>query len=180
MLMLRKVYRSLKMFIFRFFYGLKNVHPTFYMGGSSKIAKNLKADAFVYVGPKCIIYPNVEIGAYSMLANNVSILGADHKYTIPGVPIIFAGRDKLLNTQIGKDVWIGAHAIIMTGVKVGDGAIIAAGSVVTKDCEPFTIYGGVPAKKIKSRFEKDEDIEVHRNMLLKNSNSLGFGINDLC
>lgn len=56
---------------------------------------------------------------------------------------------------IGNDVWIGANAIILPGVKIGDGAIIAAGAVVTKDVEPYAIVGGVPAKVIKYRFSHD-------------------------
>lgn len=52
---------------------------------------------------------------------------------------------------IGNDVWIGARVIIMDGVNIGDGAIIAAGAVVTKDVEPYTIVGGVPAKTIRKR-----------------------------
>ncbi|QEI09365.1 CatB-related O-acetyltransferase [Pigmentiphaga aceris] len=55
---------------------------------------------------------------------------------------------------IGNDVWIGAYARIMGGVKIGDGAVIAAGSVVTHDVEPYTIVGGVPAKPIKKRFSQ--------------------------
>ncbi len=52
---------------------------------------------------------------------------------------------------IGHDVWIGYGAQIMSGVTVGDGAVIAAGSIVTKDVLPYTVVGGVPAKKIKER-----------------------------
>ena len=52
---------------------------------------------------------------------------------------------------IGNDVWIGYGAQIMSGVTVGDGAVIAAGSIVTKDVLPYTVVGGVPAKKIKER-----------------------------
>ena len=52
-------------------------------------------------------------------------------------------------------MWIGGHSVILNGVKVGDGAVIAANSVVTKDVEPYTIVGGVPAKFIKYRFDKD-------------------------
>ena len=55
---------------------------------------------------------------------------------------------------IGNDVWIGAGVIILPGVHIGDGAILAAGAVVTKDVEPYAIVGGVPAKVIKYRFEK--------------------------
>lgn len=59
---------------------------------------------------------------------------------------------------IGNDVWIGYGATIIAGVKIGDGAIVAAGAVVTKDVEPYAVVGGVPAKTIKHRFP-EEDIE---------------------
>lgn len=59
------------------------------------------------------------------------------------------------NIIIGNDVWIGSHVLILGGVKIGDGAVLAAGSVVTKDVEPYSIVGGVPAKIIKYRFSKD-------------------------
>lgn len=55
---------------------------------------------------------------------------------------------------IGNDVWIGYNSTILNGVKIGDGAIVAAGSVVTKDVEPYAIVGGVPAKVIRYRFDK--------------------------
>jgi acetyltransferase-like isoleucine patch superfamily enzyme len=57
---------------------------------------------------------------------------------------------------IGNDVWIGARSIILDGVSIGNGAIIGAGSVVSKDVPPYSIVGGVPAKLIRMRFEKDE------------------------
>ena len=57
--------------------------------------------------------------------------------------------------EIGNDVWIGANVVILPGVKVGDGAVLAAGAVVTKNVEPYAIVGGVPAKVIKYRFDKD-------------------------
>ena len=61
-------------------------------------------------------------------------------------------------------MWIGARATILSGIKIGDGAIIAAGAVVTKDVEPYTIVGGVPAKPIKKRFT---DEQIHALMKLK-------------
>jgi len=60
--------------------------------------------------------------------------------------------------KIGNDVWIGYRAIIMDGVTIGDGAVVAAGAVVTKDVEPYTIVGGNPARPIRKRFS-DEIIE---------------------
>jgi acetyltransferase-like isoleucine patch superfamily enzyme len=55
--------------------------------------------------------------------------------------------------QIGNDVWIGSHAVVLQGVAVGDGAVIAAGAVVIDDVEPYSIVGGVPAKRIGDRFD---------------------------
>jgi virginiamycin A acetyltransferase len=62
------------------------------------------------------------------------------------------------NIEIGNDVWIGHKAVIMAGVKIGDGAIIGAYSLVTKDVAPYAIVGGNPAFFIRKRFE-DGDIE---------------------
>lgn len=56
---------------------------------------------------------------------------------------------------IGNDVWIGYEAVIMSGVTIGDGAIIGTRAVVTKDVPPYTIVGGVPAKPIRKRFSED-------------------------
>ena len=56
---------------------------------------------------------------------------------------------------IGNDVWIGYEAVIMAGVHVGNGAIIAARAVVTKDVPPYTIVGGVPARPIRKRFDEE-------------------------
>lgn len=56
---------------------------------------------------------------------------------------------------IGNDVWIGGNTIILQGVKIGNGAIVAAGAVVTKDVEPYSIVGGVPAKLIKKRYDEE-------------------------
>ena len=60
---------------------------------------------------------------------------------------------------VGNDVWIGFEAVIMQGVRIGDGAIIGSRAVVTKDVEPYTIVGGVPAKPIRKRFD-DETIKA--------------------
>lgn len=60
------------------------------------------------------------------------------------------------NVQIGNDVWIGARAIILDGLKIGDGAIVGAGAVVTKDVPAYAVVGGVPAKVLRYRFEPEE------------------------
>jgi len=161
-------------------YHLKNVHYTFYLGGKGNISSDLKADAYVFIGPQCIIYPQVSIGAYSMLANNVSIIGGDHNFNKVGIPIIFSERENPKFTIIGADVWIGAHSIIMTGVEIGDGTIVAAGSVVTKNLEPFSIYAGVPARKVRNRFSTKDEMELHKEMLIKNPLEMDDKIKKFC
>lgn len=129
-----------------------------------KLAKDLKTDAYSFIGPHCSIYPKVSIGRFTLLANHVTIVGGDHIYKKVGVPTIYTGRDIEKATEIGQDVWIGANSIIMTGVKIGDGAIVATGSVVTKDVPAYSIVGGAPAKFIKMRFTEME-IEKHKMLL---------------
>lgn len=67
------------------------------------------------------------------------------------------------DTVIGNDVWLGRESVVMPGVKIGDGAIIAAYSVVTKDIPPYSVFGGNPARFIKKRFD-DELIELLLNL----------------
>lgn len=163
---IRKFYRLLRMLFLRNILGLKNVHNTFYMSGISKISSDLNAGKYSYIGSGCTIYKQVTIGNYTMLAPDVKIIGEDHNFDKPDRPIIFSGRPNQTKTIIGDDVWIGSRSIIMKGVKIGDGAIIAANSVVTKDVDKYTIVGGVPAKFIKMRFTDDE-ILIHEEMLKK-------------
>lgn len=165
--------RNLKMFWLRKRYKLRHVSKTFYLGGKAKISKSLIAMDYSYVGPNCTIGPKVKIGRFTMLANNVSIVGGDHIYTNPNTPIIFSGRPQLNETIIGEDVWIGAFSIIFAGVKIGDGAIVGAGSVVTKDIPPYTVIAGVPAKYIKMRFN-EEEIVLHKEMLKKSKIDVHF------
>lgn len=177
---LRLYFRKIKMIIYRRYYGLKYVHDTFYIGGRSYISPDLIADEYSYIGPKCKIYSNVKIGKYTLLGPEVTIMGGDHYYKNPQLPIIFSGRDVKFQatTVIGEDVWIGHGCFINKGINIGDGAIIAANSVVTKDILPYGIYGGNPAKFIKWRFTQDEIIE-HQKMLSKNLEELNVGVKNL-
>ena len=68
---------------------------------------------------------------------------------------VTAAWDNKGDIVIGNDVWIGYEAVIMAGVHIGDGAVIAARAVVAKDVPPYTIVGGTPAKEIRKRFEAD-------------------------
>src|SRR6185312_13486704 len=73
-------------------YGLNRAHPTFIINGKCKVSRDLIAGAYGYMGPGCVIGPRVELGPYVMLASQVAIVGGDHCYDRPGIPMIFAGR----------------------------------------------------------------------------------------
>ncbi len=68
---------------------------------------------------------------------------------------LFDIPEQVKNTNIGNDVWVGMNAMIMPGVTIGDGAIIATNSVVTKDVAPYTVVGGNPAREIRKRFDAE-------------------------
>lgn len=146
-------------------YGLRQVDPTFYLGGKVDIASDFRAGPYSYVGRGCCICPKVSIGTYTYLAHDVSIQGGDHVFDIPGTPICFSGRPAMPRTIIEEDVWVGHRAIILAGVRIGRAAIVGAGAVVTKDVAPFTIVGGVPAKVLGMRFETASDRDIHGSML---------------
>ena len=116
----------------------------------------------VQFGSKCMIQCDIEFGNYVLVASNVSFVGKDdHLFDKVSTPIWNSGRGDSYKTYIGNDVWIGHGAIIMGGVKICDGAIVAAGAVVTKDVPPCAIVGGNPAKVIKDRFNDKADIIKH-------------------
>lgn len=146
-------------------FGLRHVHPTFYLARGARVSRDLVAHEYSFINIDCIVGPKVELGRYAMLAPRVSIVGDDHIFSIPGTPIIFSGRSKLRPTVIEDDAWIGQCAIIMTGVRIGRGAIIAAGAVVTKDVAAYEIHAGVPARCIGNRFPNENDRIRHDHML---------------
>ena len=78
--------------------------------------------------------------------------------------MIFSGRPEVPSTVIGDDVWMGARSVIIAGTRIGRGAIVAAGAVVTKDVPEYAICAGVPAKVIRYRFAA-ADQETHDEML---------------
>lgn len=163
-----RLYRALRQFRTRYRHyrlGLKHVHPTFYVGAGTVVSRDLIAGAHSFVNINSEIGPGVTLGNYVMIAPGVQLMGNDHRFDVPGTPIIFAGRPTVRPIVIGDDVWIGYGAMVLAGVTVGRGAVIAARAVVTKDVPPYEIWGGIPAKKIGERFPDPADRAAHDRML---------------
>ncbi len=119
----------------------------------AEISMNSILGNYSELGTRCLIQSNVTIGDFVIMGPDVKIYSRNHNFEKIDVPIKSQGK-KYYKTIIGDDVWIGANCIITAGVKIGDHSIIAAGSVVTKDVENYSIVGGIPAKIIKMRNEK--------------------------
>jgi acetyltransferase-like isoleucine patch superfamily enzyme len=100
----------------------------------------------------------ITIGDGVMIGPFAVIVSSDHELGRPGIPI--TSRDHVLSpVAIGDDVLIGAHAVILKGVTIGCGAVVAAGAVVSSDVEPYAVVAGIPAKIIESRMPSREESE---------------------
>lgn len=129
---------------------------------------NTSIDKYSYVSPFSILI-DCEIGKYTSIGPGCRIgLGVHPIDQVSTSPYFY--NDHVFKKRnpndftvviIGHDVWIGANALIMGGVNIGDGAVIGAGAVVTKDVEPYSVVVGVPAKEVKKRF----DSKVIENIL---------------
>lgn len=141
-------------------------YNTFYK--NVKISNSQIGD-FVYVADGAII-SNSTIGKFCSIGPNVKIgLGMHPTNYLSTFPAFFSTKkqcqlsftetdffDEVGSNIIGNDVWIGANVLILDNVNIGNGAIVAAGSVVTKNVEPYTVVAGIPAKEIKKRFSTEK------------------------
>lgn len=144
---------------------LGSVHPTSYITMSCRVAPDLVAEEYVFAGPECVIGPGTKIGRYTLLAARVAVIGDDHVSDRAGVPMQFSGRPAQRSTHIGRDVWLGHGVIVMRGITIGDGSIVGAGAVVTKDVPSYEVWAGVPAARVRARFEDAREIAEHRAMI---------------
>ncbi len=142
--------------------------------GSRTAISNSSIGKYTYLAGNNRVF-NTTIGAFCSIAENATIGHAEHPYNRFSTSPVFYKKDNALSTTkfyqrnldefatttIGHDVWIGYNAYVRSGVTIGNGSIIGAGAVVTKNVEPYTIVAGVPAKKIKDRFnaEKIQQLE---------------------
>lgn len=125
--------------------------------------ENVYAGNDVHIGSGCRFLStraSIWIGDHVMFGPNVTIITGDHRIDILDKPMTQV-TDREKRPEDDQDVifegdnWIGANATILKGITICEGAVIAAGAVVTKNVEPYAIYGGVPAKKIRDRFPNE-------------------------
>lgn len=105
-----------------------------------------------YIGHRCLLYGHggIRIGCDALLANDVQLICGDHTFARRDIPI----RDQPGEQKpivIGDDVWLGASAIVLGGVTIGQGAVVGAGAVVTHDLPPYSLARGVPARIVGER-----------------------------
>lgn len=145
-------------------------------GGNNRFSgiRNMVVGSNVHFGSNgCFMLTRAKItmGSNIMFGPNVTIITGDHRVDVKGkyMTEITNEMKSPENDQpvtLCGDNWIGANATILKGVTIGEGAIVAAGSLVIKDVPPYAIVGGVPAKVIKYRFNDDE-IAEHKELLAK-------------
>lgn len=128
--------------------------------------KNSTIGRYSRINRNCII-ANADIGNFTGVSYGTQIGTGGHPLNYASTSILFHKKNKLTNkwvehipynagrVTIGNDVWVGINCLILDGVSIGDGAVIGAGSIVTKDIPPYAIAAGVPAKVKKYRFDRD-------------------------
>jgi len=143
------IFNSLRVKCLKFILKIGNnnkIQNSVYVGNGSNvtIGNNCQINEYVKLD-------NVSVGDYVMIASGVTILGKMHEFVNIKEPMLLQGEKEVTPTQIEDDVWIGTNAVIMPGLKIAKGTIVGAGCVLTKDTEPFGVYGGVPGRLIKIR-----------------------------
>lgn len=134
---------------------------------NTEIGFDVSIGDYSYISGPINYIEAARIGKFCSIARQTVIGVSDHNYNwVTTHPIIVDKRYRFISENepepqkaapiIGNDVWIGINSIIQRGVEIGDGAVIAAGSIVTKNVEPYSIVGGVPAKHLKYRFTEKQ------------------------
>lgn len=131
-------------------------HTRFYKGMTVSLGD------CVQFGPYNEIACDLQVGDHVLFGSSVLFAGRhDHTFRTPGVTIWSGPRGENAPIVVENDVWVGSGSILLSGIRIGKGAVIAAGSVVTKDIPPCEIWGGNPARKIGDRFETEAQKQEH-------------------
>lgn len=114
--------------------------------------------ANVFVGRNTYLgaWKPISIGSDTLIGAYCYIISGNHRFALPHLPIRTQGYDGA-SIVIGRNVWLGAHVIVLPGVTIGDNAVIGAGSVVTSPVAESEIWAGVPARRIRDVFPADTE-----------------------
>ena len=124
----------------------------------------------VGIGPHCTLQCDLEIGSKVLIAGFVAFVGSDdHRYDQVGKAIWDSGRADTRKVVVEDDVWIGHGAIVLSGARIGRGSIVAAGSVVVGDVEPYSIIVPQKARVLRKRFTPEQEVEHERALSLVTS-----------
>ncbi len=130
-------------------------HGAFFGSG-----KGIEIGDFSGLGINCRVAGPLKIGKYLMMGPDVLIYTSNHEIGSTDTPMIFQGDTPKKAVIIEDDVWIGARTIILPGITIYKGAVVAAGAVVTKDVPSYAIVGGNPARVLKYRTESNKQKEM--------------------
>lgn len=154
-----------------------SVGPDFHVGARSRLwaPNHIVIGRSVYLGKEVHIECDVRLGDYVVVANRVAFLARrDYEFSAVGTPIRFSPviaptvtspASREIEVVVGRDVWIGFGVILLSGIELGAGCIVGAGSVVTKDVPPYSIVAGNPAVVKGWRFNSETDISAHERRM---------------
>lgn len=126
-------------------------------GGRIEIGHRVKLNMNVHVN--AALGGRITIGDDVLVGPNVVLRASDHRFDDPGRAIAAQGHEAGV-ISIGPDVWLAANVTVVPGVTIGRGAVVGAGAVVTRDVPPYTIVGGVPARRIGQRGPIQSELKV--------------------
>lgn len=140
----------------RLFFGSMGEHVSISKGCTFANPKYIHMGHYIFInfGTKILNTTTVKIGNFVAIGPQCMFITSNNDYSDWSKPMMYQRVKKDIQIEIEDDVWIGANATILSGVKIGRGAIVAAGAVVSKSVPPYAIAGGVPAKVIKYRFDE--------------------------
>ena len=127
------------------------------------ITPGARVGRYSYIGKGATFPGKVVIGDLSMIATGCRVVGNDHIIDDPAIPMrLNFPKQARPVTIVESDVWLGVNVTLMEGVRIGRGSVVATGSIVTRSVEPYSIMAGVPARRLRARFDVADAIRHDR------------------
>ncbi|HEV3094131.1 MAG TPA: acyltransferase [Solirubrobacteraceae bacterium] len=125
------------------------LEPNVWITAPGDARVRIGAGTFLNMGVMIAAQDFVEIGDHCMLANGCFVSDSSHRFDDPEKPITWQGFESKGPTRVGDNCWLGANAVVTSGITIGERCVVGANSVVTKDVEPYSIVAGVPAQVLR-------------------------------